>query len=116
LKLLLDQNLSRKLVPLLETQFPGSSHVLYLGLDTANDSEIWRYARDHGFTLVTKNTDMVDLCVVKGAPPKVLWLRVGNCATSLIGEVLQLNERRIEQFVALSSQVVLSLFRLTPVE
>lgn len=104
------------MIPQLDAAFPGSSHVLYLGLDTASDAEVRRYARDHGFTLVTKNTDKVGLCVVKGAPPKVLWLRVGNCSTSLIGEVLELNERRIRQFDAVRSQVVLALFRLAPVE
>jgi predicted nuclease of predicted toxin-antitoxin system len=116
LKLLFDQNLSRKLVPAIETQFPGSSHVVYLGLQTADDATIRRFARAEGFTLVTKNTDMVDLCVVKGAPPKVLWLRVGNCATSLVREVLEVNYDRITRFESAPSQVVLSLFRLTPVD
>jgi predicted nuclease of predicted toxin-antitoxin system len=116
LKLLLDQNLSRKLVPELAKRYPGSSHVIYLGLDTADDSEIRRYAKVHEFTLVTKNTDMVDLCVVKGAPPKVLWLRVGNCATTLINHVLEVNDDRIRRFGAAESEVVLSLFRLAAVE
>ena len=74
MKLLLDQNLSRKLVPELLQAYPGSSHVFLLRLQKAADSDIWFYARHHGDTLVTKNTDMVDLCVLRGAPPKVLWL------------------------------------------
>jgi len=115
LKLLFDQNLSRKLLPAIESRFPGSSHVVYLGLDTADDATIRRYARAEGFTLVTKNTDMVDLCVVKGAPPKVLWLRVGNCLTTLVRQVLEANDERITRFDN-SDQVVLSLYRLTPVD
>lgn len=63
MKLLLDQNLSRKLVPILEKRFPGTSHVLRLGLDKSSDSDVRDYAQQHGFTLATKNTDMVDLCV-----------------------------------------------------
>jgi predicted nuclease of predicted toxin-antitoxin system len=115
LKLLFDQNLSRKLLPAIASRFPGSSHVVYLNLDTADDATIRRFAEAEGFTLVTKNTDMVDLCVVKGAPPKVLWLRVGNCATGLVADVLEANQERINRFEH-SDQVVLSLFRLTPVD
>jgi len=58
---------------------------------------------------------MVDLCVVKGSPPKVLWLRVGNCPTPLIANVIERNASRIKYF-ANDSQTVLSLFRLTPIE
>ena len=115
MKLLLDQNLSRKLVRDLETHFPGTSHVLLLGLDQSSDSEIWYYARHHGFTLVTKNTDMVDLCVVRGGPPSVVWLRLGNCRTEAVREVLQRNTARIEQLER-DGRGVLSLFRLFAIE
>lgn len=116
MKLLLDQNLSRKLVPVLEARFPDTSHVLLLGLDKSSDSEIRDYAQQHGFTLATKNTDMVDLCVFRGAPPKVLWLRLGNCSTTQIREVFERDADRIRMFIADDSRVVLSLFRLAAVE
>ena len=116
MKLLLDQNLSRKLVPELASRFAGSSHVLLLGLAKADDSDIWQYARYHGYTLVTKNTDMVDLCVLRGAPPKVLWLRIGNCTTELARSVLENNSDRISRFEDDATSVVLSLFRLMPVD
>lgn len=115
MKLLLDQNVSRKLVPELETRFPGSSHVLLLGFHQAADSDIWYYAQHHGFTLVTKNTDMVDLCVVRGGPPQVVWLRLGNGSTEVVREVLRRNAARIEQLER-DGRVVLSLFRLSAVE
>lgn len=115
MKLLLDQNLSRKLVPHLAEAYPESSHVFLLGLAKTDDSDIWYYARHHGFSLVTKNTDMVDLCVLRGGPPKVLWLRIGNCTTELVREVLDSNKERIARF-ATDSSVALSLFRLTPLD
>jgi len=115
-KLLLDQNLSRKLVPELQARYPGSSQIYLLGLHTANDSYLWYYARHHGFTLVTKNTDMVDLCVVRGAPPKVLWVRIGNCGTAEIRELLARNERRISQFEQEETSTVLSLFKLAAIQ
>ena len=116
MKLLLDQNLSRKLLAQLSTRYPDSNHVLLLGMQKADDSDIWYYAQYHGYTLVTKNTDMVDLCVLRGAPPKVLWLRLGNCATTVVREVLERNDDRIRRFGVDDTQVVLSLFTLTAVE
>jgi predicted nuclease of predicted toxin-antitoxin system len=98
LRLLFDQNLSRKLLPHLNTMYPGSAHVLPLGLAKSPDSDLWYYARHHGLTLVTKNTDLVDLCVLRGAPPKVLWLRIGNCTTQLVLDVIRDNEERIARF------------------
>jgi len=115
-KLLLDQNLSYKLIANLDPIFPSTSHVLRLRLDQAPDTQLREYAARHGFTLLTKNTDLVDLCVLRGAPPKILWLRLGNCRTALIREVLKRNEARIVAFGADPTQVVLSLFPLAPME
>lgn len=116
MKLLLDQNLSRKLVPVLQDVYPGSSHVFLLGLHKATDSDIWYYARHHGFLLATRNKDMIDLCVFRGAPPKTLWIRLGNCSTTLVREVFDVNRERIAQFIGDENRVVLSLFRLATVE
>ncbi len=57
MKLLLDENLSRRLVPALQEQFPGSSQVVLLGLEQASDPELWEYAREHDFVIVTKDDD-----------------------------------------------------------
>ena len=116
MKLLLDQNLSYKLIASLDPVFPGTSHVLRLNLDQTPDTELREYAAQHGFTLLTKNTDLVDLCVFRGAPPKIIWLRLGNCRTAVAREVLDRNEDRILAFGADPSRVVLSLFPLTALE
>jgi predicted nuclease of predicted toxin-antitoxin system len=81
MKLLFDQNLSPKLVTLLADLFPDSSHVQSLGLDCASDEQIWEHARSNGFAIVTKDEDYNNLCVVRGSPPKVVWLQIGNCTT-----------------------------------
>lgn len=81
-----------------------------------DDSDIWYYARHHGYTLVTKNTDMVDLCVLRGAPPHVIWLRVGNCSTDVIREILARNDDRIRHLADEGGRTVLSLFRFAAVE
>jgi predicted nuclease of predicted toxin-antitoxin system len=96
-KLLFDQNLSPKLVSRLAEAFPDSNHVFTLGLDESKDTDVWEYARSNGFTLVTKDADFGDLSVLRGFPPKIIWIRRGNCKTSDIERILLDNQPAIEQ-------------------
>ncbi|MGI9017076.1 MAG: DUF5615 family PIN-like protein [Euzebya sp.] len=82
MKLLFDQNLSRLLVRQLAEEFPDSRHVTEVGLDTATDSEIWSYAGQHGFLIVSKDSDFRQLAFLNGPPPEAVWLRVGNASTA----------------------------------
>ena len=95
-RLLFDQNLSPRLVEYLRDIFPGSSHVAAVGLDRASDDTVRDYAAHHGYLLVTKDADFGELNVWRGPPPKVVWLRLGNCSTRRIEEAL----RRVEDAVA----------------
>jgi predicted nuclease of predicted toxin-antitoxin system len=88
-KLLLDHNLSFRLVPTLASLYPGSMHVRDLGLTTATDEVIWSYARQRGLVIVSKDSDFYHRSMVLGHPPKVVWLRVGNCTTATIQVLLQ---------------------------
>ncbi len=96
MKLLFDQNLSPRLVHRLVVDYPGSAHVSMLGLGQAFDVDVWAYARDHGFTIVTKDVDFSDLTVLFGFPPKVVWLRLGNCPTATIEDVLRVHKPTLE--------------------
>ena len=78
MKLLFDENLSFRLVGALADIYPESAHVRDVGLLGAEDPAIWVYAAEHGFLLTSKDTDFYDRSVFFGAPPKVLWLRIGN--------------------------------------
>ena len=89
LLLLFDQNLSYKLVHRLEDLYPGSTHVKAENLDKASDTEVWSFASKNGFTIVSQDGDFFDLGVLKGAPPKVIWLRCGNTSTSNIETILR---------------------------
>jgi predicted nuclease of predicted toxin-antitoxin system len=73
-KLLFDENLSYRLVAQLAPIFPGSQHVDSIGLHSRADVEIWNFARDNGFTIVTKDDDFRQRSFLSGAPPKVVWL------------------------------------------
>ena len=88
MRLLLDQNLSPRLARALASRFPGSEHVRSVSLERASDSEIWSFAASGGFVIVTKDSDFHQRSFLHGAPPKVVWLRVGNCTTSAIEEIL----------------------------
>jgi predicted nuclease of predicted toxin-antitoxin system len=97
-KLLFDQNLSPRLVGRLADLLPNSNHVFPLGLDSAEDSEIWEFARKNDFVLVTKDADFGDMSILRGFPPQVIWIRRGNCRTSDIEQILRDNFTTIEQF------------------
>jgi len=96
-KLLFDQNLSPRLVVRLADVFPDSQHVFQLGLDRASDEDIWIYARDHEFTIVSKDADFTELSMLRGFPPKVLWLCLGNCTTAEIEALLRGHQATIQR-------------------
>ena len=79
MKLLFDENLSPKLVARLTAEFPDSIHVSRVGLDQADDATVWEFAAASGLTIVTKDADFSEISLRLGAPPKVIWLRRGNC-------------------------------------
>ncbi len=109
MKLLLDQNLSRFLVGSLSEPFPGSAHVTALGLDTATDREVWQFAREHDYVLVSKDADFTDLAFVHGPPPKVVWLRIGNASTTEVRNVLMRAADAVAAFVENDQDSVLVL-------
>jgi len=80
-KLLFDQNLSPFLVGRLQDVYPGSAHVREIGLATADDAAVWEFARSGGLIIVSKDSDFHERGVIQGSPPKVVWIRRGNCST-----------------------------------
>lgn len=98
MKRLFDQNLSRRLVTRLASEFPESVHVAEIGLDRATDDEIWAHAGAKGFVVVSKDSDFRQLAFLHGAPAKVIWLRVGKVSTSVIHEPLAVSVDVLEVF------------------
>lgn len=97
-RLLLDQNLSPRLVDRLHETF-DVAHVRHRGLAAASDDEVWRFARENGLAIVTKDADFEELAILRGAPPKVVWLRLGNCSTSDVDQALRRHAGQIEAFL-----------------
>ena len=109
MKLIFDQNLSNDLVRRLADLFPGSTHVKTLGMMQSDDSTIWAFAREHGFVIVSKDSDFQQRSLVLGPPPKVVWLRVGNCPTIQIERLLRDRSVELHTFAADLQQSVLVL-------
>ena len=98
MKLLFDQNLSRRLSGRLQDQFPGSLHIRDALTRRAADQNIWRYARDNGFAVVTKDSDYRRLSDRLGHPPKLIWIRTGNSSAALVESLLRDHYDEIESF------------------
>lgn len=109
MKLLLDQNLSRRLLPDLIQSFPGSTQVQYAGLERAGDAAIWAYAKQHGFAIVTKDADFVELALLRGYPPKVIWLNCGNVSNATVHRKLRDSAETIQLFIASVEDGVLEI-------
>jgi predicted nuclease of predicted toxin-antitoxin system len=97
-KLLFDENLSFRLIAALEDLWPGSTHVDTVGLQGASDEAIWQFAQEQAFVLVSKDDDFRNLALVRGAPPKVVWLDVGNASTSEITKILRRSALELKAF------------------
>lgn len=97
MKLLLDENLSRSLIPLLESHFPSSTQVALVNLEQATDKQIWEYAKANNYIIVTKDSDFYDFSLLYRSPPKVIWLRKGNCLKAEIAKLLIEKKQEIDE-------------------
>ena len=98
MKLLLDENLSDRIIPRILDLFPGSAHIKAHSLIHTDDGLIWSFAQQHGFTIVSKDADFHQRSLVFGHPPKLVFLRFGNCPTSRINQLLRSNFVLISAF------------------
>ena len=110
LKLLFDQNLSPKLVKRLSDNFPNSVHVQDANLEKAEDKVLWEYARENDFVIVSKDVDFSERSLILGFPPKVIWIRRGNCSTKDIEDILRSHLDDIDNLGKNPKIGVLSLF------
>lgn len=110
MKFLFDHNLSPKLVHRLADLFPHSNHVYYLGLDRVEDRQVWQYAKANNFTIITRDSDYNELLILLGFPPKVVWIRRGNCSTLEIEDILRTHCSDIQDLINTESLGLLTLY------
>ncbi|HKK38063.1 MAG TPA: DUF5615 family PIN-like protein [Cryomorphaceae bacterium] len=112
MKLLFDQNISPKILKNLPSQLSQSQQVRFVELEDASDMEIFKYAKNQGFTIVTFDSDFVDLNALFGTPPKVIYLNTGNLTTSNIAQLIEKNMLRIGHYLKHDSDEILEIARL----
>jgi predicted nuclease of predicted toxin-antitoxin system len=98
MKLLFDQNISFRILKKLSDSFPDSSHVKKEGLINASDLEIWEYAKQNEFTIVSQDSDFNDINLTKGFPPKIIWIKTGNLNITEIAQLFERYQLEIEEF------------------
>lgn len=109
MRLLFDQNLSFKLVRRLADVYPDSDHVRRLGLDQTDDQAIWKFAARDGFAIVSKDADFQQLAMLLGPPPKLIWIRLGNCQADAVEALLRQGLPAVAEFLADPALAVLAL-------
>jgi|SRR5665213_2054251 len=100
MKLLYDQNLSPRLPRMLAVEFPSSAHVREFGLARGTDPAVWAYAAAEGFIITSKDVDFQQRALLRGPPPKVIWIRLGNCLTASVAALLRSNHAKLLAFEA----------------
>jgi len=100
MNLLFDQNISYRIIKRIEDIFPGSISVQALGYNNPHDIQIWEYAKSNNFSIVTFDADFIDLSNLKGFPPKIIWLRIGNTSTKNIAARIRAEQRSIVEFLS----------------
>ena len=99
MKLLFDQNISFRILSKISKFFPEAKQVRELGIENFSDLEIWKFAKENNYTIVTFDADFYDLANLKGHPPKIIWLRFGNTKTDFLAEVLNSRNSIIKDFI-----------------
>jgi predicted nuclease of predicted toxin-antitoxin system len=109
MSLLFDQNISYRILKDLLEYFPNSKQVRELSLEEKQDQVIWQYAKKNGYTIVTFDSDFVDLSILFHFPPKVIWLKLGNTSTKNIASELIKRKSVIEEFIVNQDEGVLKI-------
>ncbi|MFF5384148.1 DUF5615 family PIN-like protein [Pedobacter suwonensis] len=99
MKLLFDQNISFRVIKLIQFAFPQSEQIRKLNLENKSDKEIWTFAGQNGFTIVTFDADFYEFSNLYGHPPKIIWLRTGNNTTLSIPQILLTKKELIIEFI-----------------
>ena len=103
MRLLFDQNISARIVSLLNDDFPNCTQITREGLTNSKDLEIWRWARQNNCCIVTFDADFLDILTLNGFPPKVILLRTGNRRTNDLAEILLQRKLAIDAFLVENS-------------
>lgn len=109
MKLLLDENISRRVVPFIQESYPESTQVVLVGLENTDDKVIRQYAIANDFVIVTKDADFYDMTVLYGQPPKIVWLKMGNQSKAATIKTLLDQQQAIEQALIINNHACIEI-------
>nr|MBI1231667.1 hypothetical protein [Cytophagales bacterium] len=112
MKFLFDQNISHKILKVIPKHFSTSSTIKKERLLNATDREIWYFAKNNGFIIVTQDSDFNDLNLLYGFPPKIIWIRTGNLKTQDLADILTEHTTEIQKFIENESFGCFEIFRM----
>ena len=100
MRLLFDQNISFRITKKLKSYFPDCEHVSNCGLTDCEDQDVWEYAQENDYAIVTFDSDFYEISLIKGYPPKIIWIRSGNMTTTQIAQLIIKNKESIIDFIS----------------
>lgn len=109
MNLLFDQNVSFRIIQLISHVFPSAKQVRELNLENQTDYQIWEFAKNNQYCIVTFDSDFIDLSNLKGSPPKIIWLRIGNTSTLSIAKRILEEKDSILHFLQSDDSAFLEL-------
>jgi predicted nuclease of predicted toxin-antitoxin system len=72
---------------------------------------VFEFARSREFASVSKDADFVDVAITRGAPPKIVWLRIGNASMPSVAALMRQEADAIAAFLADPAVAILALTR-----
>lgn len=100
MRLLFDENLSPVLPLALADCYAESQHVRDAGLQASADTDVWEHAARNELVIVTKDSDFRQRSFLRGHPPKVIWIGLGNCSTRTVEDLLRRRITEVTEFLA----------------
>ena len=110
MKILLDQNISYKIIKKISQHYSEVTQVGRLGMAQTDDGMIWQFARTHGYVIVTFDTYFHERNLISGEPIKVIWLRCEDTSTDNISNILINNQQAILEFYQSEDFICLELY------
>ena len=110
MKILVDENISHRLVALIDPPFEGSIHVNNFTPPLRTDNEIWKIAQENDYVILTFDEDFSDWQLFRDNPPKVIWLRMGNTPTRILAKILKENAVKINHFREDPDSILLEIY------
>ena len=109
MKLLLDENLSQRIVPFIQNSYPDSTPAPLLGMERVNDRVIRQYAIDNGYIITTQDADFYEMSLIHGQPRKIVWLKMGDQSKAATIKTLLDNQQAIEQALIIDDKACIEI-------